>query len=208
MAATTSIAPHQPSTAAGESPITPEVDVFGPPPLINGEDPTTYEAFLRRVSVAVRPRDVIEEILVRDVIDLSWEVLRSRRLKASFSRAAEYKGVEKAIEPLAEYPFSEALSELWAKREPEAIEEVNCLLAKSGLTIDAVAGQTLVLHLDEVERIDRLLATAEARRNNALHEIDRHRASSGATLRTAVEEAEDAEYVDVENGHSSISSTR
>src|SRR5271166_1739349 len=33
--------------------------------------------------------------------------------------------------------------------------------------------------LDSFERLDRMLASAEARRNNALHDIDRHRQALG-----------------------------
>jgi hypothetical protein len=45
-----------------------------------------------------------------------------------------------------------------------------------------------------------MLASAEARRNNALREIDRHRETLGAALRRAVDEIEDAEFQDVETG--------
>jgi hypothetical protein len=58
----------------------------------------------------------------------------------------------------------------------------------------------LVVKLDEIERIDRMIASSEARRNNALREIDRHRATLGAALRAAVDEAEDAEFTNVETG--------
>lgn len=50
----------------------------------------------------------------------------------------------------------------------------------TGLTNDAVMAQTLALKIDQVERIDRVIADAEARRNVALREIDRHRATLAA----------------------------
>jgi hypothetical protein len=57
--------------------------------------------------------------------------------------------------------------------------------------------ETLALKIDEVERIDRMAASAEARRNVALREIDRHRSVLGAALRQAVEEVEDAEFKEI-----------
>ena len=54
--------------------------------------------------------------------------------------------------------------------------------------------------IDSFERIDRMLASAEARRNNALREIDRHREALGAVMRRAIDEVEDAEFRDVETG--------
>ncbi len=45
-----------------------------------------------------------------------------------------------------------------------------------------------------------MLASSEARRNNALREIERHRAALGAAVRQAVDEIQDAEFRDVETG--------
>jgi hypothetical protein len=55
---------------------------LGPPPLIEGEDGTAYNQLYRSMTVAVKPKDFLEEIWVRDIVDLSWDVLRLRRLKA------------------------------------------------------------------------------------------------------------------------------
>jgi hypothetical protein len=45
-----------------------------------------------------------------------------------------------------------------------------------------------------------LLASAEARRNNALREIDRHRDALGGDVRRSLEEIQDADFRDVETG--------
>jgi hypothetical protein len=52
--------------------------------------------------------------------------------------------------------------------------------------------------IDKIERIDRLTAIAETRRNAALREIDRRRVVLGAALRRSVQEIEDAEFADGE----------
>jgi hypothetical protein len=51
------------------------------------------------------------------------------------------------------------------------------------MTIDEVTAKTLESKLDSYERLDRMLASLEARRNNALREIDRHRAALGGVVR-------------------------
>jgi hypothetical protein len=43
--------------------------------------------------------------------------------------------------------------------------------------MDSVMAQTLALKFDQVERIDRIIMGAEARRNAVLREVDRHRVS-------------------------------
>src|SRR5436190_11103678 len=42
--------------------------LFGPPPLLEGEDTAAYDEFLVRISGAVKPADILEEIWVRDVV--------------------------------------------------------------------------------------------------------------------------------------------
>jgi hypothetical protein len=58
--------------------------------------------------------------------------------------------------------------------------------------------QTLESALNPVERIDQLTMRAEARRNAALREIDRHRAAFAQGLRDKVRDVEDAEFKVVE----------
>jgi hypothetical protein len=55
--------------------------LFGPPPLLEGEDPEAYNRLLDRVTAAVKPRDIFEEIWVADIVHLTWEILRWRRLQ-------------------------------------------------------------------------------------------------------------------------------
>jgi oligoribonuclease NrnB/cAMP/cGMP phosphodiesterase (DHH superfamily) len=102
------------------------------------------------------------------------------------------------FEPSLGYAAAIELSQRWARREPSALKKVTRYLAGSGLTVDSVMAQTLASNLDDFERFDRLLASAEARRNSALHEIDRHRTEFGAALRAAADRIEDAEFTDVE----------
>ena len=54
--------------------LAPEVQaLFGPPPLIPGEDARAYETLLLAVAQAVEPKDVIEWLYVKDVADFTWE---------------------------------------------------------------------------------------------------------------------------------------
>jgi hypothetical protein len=59
--------------------------------------------------------------------------------------------------------------------------------------------QTLSIKLDDIERIDRMIAIAEARRNAILREIDRHREVLSQNLRRAVQDVEDGQLQVIEN---------
>ena len=68
---------------------------------------------------------------------------------------------------------------------------IDKLLAGAGVNIDALIVQALPeRELDYIERIDRLAALAESRRNAMLREIDRRRAVLGEVLRRQVQEVE------------------
>lgn len=173
-----------------------EPSLFYPPQLIAGEDRGAYDQFLIKVSATVNPTDIIAEIFVRDVVDCDWDVRRCRRLKNALLTATAYEGLKKVLEPIAFEGWLD-LVEAWAARKPEAIEEVDTRLAAAGLTIDAVMAQTLCEHLDDIKGIEAMIAMAEVRRNAALCEIERHRATLALRLRQTVQQI-DAEYQEVD----------
>jgi hypothetical protein len=167
--------------------------LFGPPPLLEGEDTAAYDELLVRISGAVKPTDIFEEIWIRDIVDLVWEAFRLRRHQANLMTAVAHKGLKEILAPLIGWTDARNLAEAWAARERSAIKQVDKLLASAGLTMDAVMAQALSLKLDHIERIDRMIATAEGRRNAILREVDRHRTAWGQNLRQAVQQIEAAE---------------
>jgi hypothetical protein len=93
---------------------------------------------------------------------------------------------------------AEALGRAYVRREPEAIQRVNALLASSGRTMHDFMVAALPGKLNDIERIDRLLTNAEARRTISLREIDRRRAVLGEALRRNLQDVEDAEFEAIE----------
>jgi hypothetical protein len=150
-----------------------------------------------QISAAVGPLDFLEEIWVNDIVNLVWETLRLRRLRAAFFQAAAPEGVHQIVKWMSDPFTAQKIAIDWASRKPDAVAAVDVILAGTDLTMDAVMAQTLALNIDKVERIDRMLAGAEARRNVALREMDRHRSSIAADLRQAVDDVENAEFKEI-----------
>jgi len=173
--------------------------LLGPRPLIDGEDGTNYDVILERISADVAPEDFVEEILVRNVVDLVWDSVRLRRLKSQRLHAAAHQGLERVLTPLLGWLSADKLSGKWASGDEEAISQVEALLGRAGLTIDDVMAQTLAARIDDVERIDRMVIIAEARRDAVLREIRARRLAFGQALSRAGE-AIDAEFEDVAPG--------
>jgi hypothetical protein len=179
------------STASSNLPAA--LDFLGPAPLICSEGAAGYDTLLAGIIGALKPAGILEEIWVRDVVVLVWEAERLRRLKAALMTACAHEGLDRV---LLRFQGIDALglSKRWGAGDADAATNVAQLLAAAGLTLDAVMAQTLRLHIDEIERIDRMIMSAETRRNEALRELDRHRAGFAAALRRAAEHVEDAEF--------------
>jgi len=164
--------------------------LFGPPQLIDGEDCGAYEELHERVWLSLEPVDILEEISVRDFVDLTWEVLRWRRLKSSLMAASAFKGLQKVLEPFSFEGYHD-LVEDWAARKPNAIAQVNRMLESAGLTADAVMAQTLCENLEAIRTMETMTALAERRRDDAVCQIERHRVALALRARRIVQQLED-----------------
>jgi hypothetical protein len=192
-------------TSAPKSPTKSAPDFFGSPPLIAGEDADHYNELLARVCAAVQPADIIEEMWVRDVVGLQWEIQRLRRLTASLLLAKTHDGLRKVLFPIChsrphtikpismKYLGLKGASELtndWIAGAPDAVQTVQVLLRHAGLSMDAVMAQTLADSVHEIEMIECLVTGKIACRDSVLREIDRRRAIFAEKLRLAAQQGE------------------
>ena len=58
--------------------------LFGPPPVIEAGEAAAYDELYGRVCAAVRPVDVIYEMLIVDTVYLQLEIFRLRRWKSTW----------------------------------------------------------------------------------------------------------------------------
>jgi hypothetical protein len=144
---------------------------IAPSPLLPGEDGAEYAKFTPKFLAAAKPRDFIEEILTRDAIDLSWEILRLRHLRAGVLRMACSDGVRSVAGKLGYRPgrlgsLYDFAAE-WMAGDSATRNEFQKLLKKAGLGMEDLVAEALSSKIEAFERIDRMVASAEARRNNA-----------------------------------------
>jgi hypothetical protein len=59
-----------------------DVSFLGAPPLIPGEAARDYEQLLTAVINVMKPVDRLEMMWIRDIVDLQWDIIRFRRIKA------------------------------------------------------------------------------------------------------------------------------
>ena len=119
-------------------------------------------------------------------VDTVNEILSS--IKVEMSHILDDARVSRAKELVKEY----------LRRQSGAVALIDDLLAKAGMTIDALVAPHLEEELVYIERVDRLATIAEARRNASLREIDRRRSVLGEKLRRSVQEIEERELTLIE----------
>jgi hypothetical protein len=150
-----------------------DLSFLGAPPLIQGEAARDYQQLLTAVINVMKPVDCLEKIWTRDIVDLQWEIIRYRRIKAD-AITYYYEQSRGSLEGCG-------LAQL-ANRAEELKSDVARVIARN---------------IDALERIDRMVMTMEARRNAAYREAERYRIGLGEQLRRATEQVEDAEFREV-----------
>jgi hypothetical protein len=117
---------------------------LGKPPVLPHEDPEIYQQFWLEIAKSIGPTDFIEWLLIKDILDLSWEIRRLRGFKAG----------------LAEKCRRDRIGSRGARNGDSATAA-----ELSEVESDASVASRFVEDMSRYERIDELLATQESRRN-------------------------------------------
>ncbi len=56
--------------------------LFGPPPVLSSEDAKSYYDIVARLMTCIKPNDFLEQMLVKDLADTTWDIRRYSRHKA------------------------------------------------------------------------------------------------------------------------------
>ena len=161
------------------------VDIFGPPSLLEGEDGAAYAGLLERVQEAVKPRDVIEQIAMRDFVDITWQIFRLRRLREPVIIEGHADVIMHMLTPLGGFSRAASIRDAWVRGEAEAIDKVAAMLEQCSYTLDDVHARALAAKIDVIERLDRMVSQAEHRRRLVIGELDRRRDALARRLRDA-----------------------
>lgn len=171
--------------------------IFGPPPLLEGEDATLYDDLVGRMCAAVKPVDIIDELYVADVVFLEWEIIRWRRLKFNLLQASVHNALQEFLNRRLDYEayaeaFAEALAEFlqehlaedqakklvhqYTRSQPDAVKSVRVLLKAAGLQADEILDQA------KAQRAEELVQEYARREPEAIKLVNELLASSGRTM--------------------------
>jgi hypothetical protein len=77
-------------------------DLFGPPPLIRGEDLARYRRLQSAIEHEINPKTFSDRVYVREMTDKLWEQQRYKQNAASLVEAAHVKALADLLRPF--YP--------------------------------------------------------------------------------------------------------
>ncbi|NVO16253.1 MAG: hypothetical protein HXX10_19650 [Rhodoplanes sp.] len=169
------------------------------------ENPRRYEDLLSRVGAAVGADDIIDWVLVKDIVNIIWEIQRFRRAQASTIKIGCRQAMEETLAHCLPYERSWAgikdearlLAQRWFGGDKEATQKVESVLAGAGLSMADITSQAMTCRAVELDRIADQIERCETRREKSLQQIERHHTGWGKRARRAAAEAVDAEFREV-----------
>jgi hypothetical protein len=168
-------------------------ELFGHAPTLKSEDNKVYWDFLNEVAGCLKPKDIIEWLWLKDVVDLSWEILRLRKFKITLIEIGR-EVINGMIEYEREHPDEPYYEDLLTQTPIRArtAEEIKFRKNQPLHDTETDSAKLLWQHIDQYEHIERLLTAAELRRDRILREIELRRAEVARRLRQSNDEIIDA----------------
>ena len=146
-------------------------------PVLKGESAEEFERFHDAFIEELKPRGIVEAQLVADIAEKAWEIRRYQRVKTNLINSARRPGVKELLESLIEcsreldYRHREneiyRLTEQWFGDESDK-NEVLQIFERFGLDESAVEAAAMRSAAPDLETLDRLMASQEARLSRAL----------------------------------------
>jgi hypothetical protein len=152
-----------------------------PSGLLPGEDRRDFEAIRQMMIDDIQPETNLEWLWIFDLVELSWEILRYRRLKQKILQVSRVSAIESVLQRLdgAGMP-DHALQNMrlqsmrnaakWSD-EPNAAKEIEARLERHGFDDVAINAEVFIQTRAAFAMFDNLMHSAQSRRIILLREI-------------------------------------
>jgi hypothetical protein len=181
-------------------------------PMLITESKDEFDRIRHALNDEIKPRGIIEQMYVDDIAYLVWEVLRLRRSKAAIINSAFRQALKELIAQLLLKPGQEEyllgdepdrLARDWFS-DPKVKKQIAELLQEFELDETAIEAAAVRRCADDLEQIDRLMASSELRRDKALACVAHYRGDFGALLRQSSDRIVDGKVLQLEHAASDI----
>ncbi len=174
-------------------------DLLGSPTFAPSDNSANYSLIVKRMLESIRPKDFIERLFVRDLIDLTWEECRLRQIREALLAESRSAAVERLLyrKNLREVPEgaeriarAQAKDQFknWANDRAKRKEIEEDLNKHSQGEDQAILAASYSEIYKELESVKKSIAFAQQRRMGLLREIE-HRREFVQRARKASDEA-------------------
>ena len=156
-----------------------------PSPVLPDEDLKDYEFIKQMMIDDVGPQTNMEWLWTLDLVELSWEIIRYRRLKQKVLEIYREAAIQSILQRLdgAGMPTEAAGKvHMETKRnaaqwrgDRAAADEIEARLARHGVDLTSITAEVFVQARDVFDMFDSLMQTAQSRRLLLLREINTRR---------------------------------
>jgi hypothetical protein len=175
-------------------------------PLVGRERREEYDAFFSAIAMAEPPSDAIDWILVKDLVDLSWEIRRERRIKVEIVKLNQtevvcdllkstFNKADRLRSDLNRIFGARTEAQLWASGA-ETRMSIDARLKEKGHDQDSVLARAYRRGAGEIDAIDRRIARYELRRNEILKQIALRNERKAQRLAKASSDIIDGEFTE------------
>jgi hypothetical protein len=187
--------------------------LFGPQPVLSTEQPEQFEELFRRIVACLKPRDTVELILIRHFVYAFWEIerltrystgaierwyretlqMRAQQEKLQKARKEDlaWKHAQKTSTPPADLAQLVALEDSFH----EVLTDTSEIMERRATEFEH--NRAFAMGIAFQERLDKLLASRMARRNDALRQLELYRAGLGQLAQNAASEILEAEFDEI-----------
>ena len=171
---------------------------LGDAPLVGDETQEDYDAFYNAIVSKLTQPDIINELYVKDFVDLSWQIRRERLILADIIRLFQkevvlellktaYSKLSGPIESLTTVNRilgADRDAQRWLG-DPAARKEIDADLEARGYSSSTVLALAYRKGAAEIDAVEQRIASYEIRRLMALREIERRNEKSARQLKRA-----------------------
>jgi hypothetical protein len=178
--------------------------LFEDRPLLGRERREEYDAFFSAIARAEPPSDAVDWMLLKDLVDLGWEIRRDRRIKAEIVKLNQtevicellkstFNKADRLRSDLNRIFGARTEAQLWAS-DAETRMSIDARLREKGHDQDSVLARAYLRGAREIDAIDRRIALFELRRNRTLKEIGLRSEQKAQKLARASSDIIDGEF--------------
>jgi hypothetical protein len=167
-------------------------DIYSSLRILRTESKDDLNKLFDDISRDIQPADSIEKLWVGDIVSLTWDIMRYRRIKTGLLANSSKIVVEFLFDSLLPQNAdgrwaSEGLKFDWSGLDSEAKRRAEAFLLDAGIDEVAIEARAYKAAADALDQVGRMENAAQAARDKALRSIAKYRKSFAAKLQRSTD---------------------